>query len=152
MSLDKVQLKPGAISIGATITSGGFPGGVDFCFGSGFSAGLVSATDGGGALYMKPMPMDATAQTLVNGSTIVHNGAGCVMLTAASAVTSIVMQAGVREGQHIVLVNTSGTNSITFNTTQSVSLVASSVEAIAVNRATLMTWNSVANRWFRVNV
>ena len=151
MSLDKVQSKEGVITIGATITAGGFPGGVDICYGSGFAAGSVSATDGGGAFYARPMPQDATAQTLATGGTITHNGAGCVMLTNAGAVTSIVMQAGVRDGQYIVLVNTTA-NSITFNTTQSVSLVASSVEAIAANRATLMTWNAVANRWFRVNV
>lgn len=152
MSLDKVQSKEGLLSIGATIAATGAPGGVDICEGSGFAAGSASATEGGGGLYMRPMPQDANAQTLVNASTIVHNGAGVVFLTAASAVTGIIMQAGVRDGQYVVLVNTNGTNSIAFNTTQSISLVASSVEAIAVNRATLMVWNAVTSRWHRVNV
>ncbi len=152
MSLDKVQSKEGLISIGATVTAGGFPGGVDICAGSGFSAGLASATDGGGALYMRPMPFDALTQVLVNAATIVHNGAGVVFLSSAAAVTGIIMQAGVRDGQHIVLINTSGANTITFNTTPATSLVVGVTGVIAVNRGALLVWNAVANRWFRVNV
>jgi hypothetical protein len=152
MSLDKVQSKEGLVAFGAIVTAAGLPGGIDFCFGSGFAAGSGSATDGGGAMYFRPMPQDALVQTLINAATIVHNGAGVVYLNQAAAVTGIIMQAGIRDGQHLVLVNTNASNSITFNATPATSLVASTTEVIAVNRATLMVWNAVTSRWHRVNV
>lgn len=148
MSLDRVQAKDGLTSLSPLPTSSGFPGGVDIGSGAGFAAS--AAADGGGALYFKVMPRDATAQTLTTGGTIVHNNAGCVMLTQAAAVNGMILQAGTKNGQHLWLVNTSAANSITFNGTASVSNVASGAEVIAVTRATLFVWNSNTSRWYRV--
>lgn len=97
-------------------------------------------------------PMTAV-QVLTNAATITLPTTGInKAISAASAVTGIILTAGTVAGQLIVLenVNASGGDPITFNATPATSRVAQGTHAILAATAKLYTWNATAALWYPV--
>ena len=91
----------------------------------------------------------ATAQTLVNGSTVNITG-NLIPVTSAAAVTGIILPAGSVDGQMLSLYNT-GTSSITFAIAGTSRVADGAGSPIAPATARLFMWSQAANLWYRTS-
>lgn len=100
--------------------------------------------------YALAYPAFWSAQVIAASGTINWtNGNGAftyIPISAASAVTGVIMQAGVIDGQLIYLVNT-GSFSITFNTTPATSHIAAATYSVPATTTKLLIWNAGIARW-----
>ncbi len=107
--------------------------------------------DGNGSIFAGgslASGQSATAQALTTGGTISTNGIGVAREAPAAAVTGIILQAGVQQGQMCVVVNESATaNSITMAASGSNVSGGSSV-VIAGGAKLILVWDSSTNLWY----
>lgn len=98
------------------------------------------------SIFIQPLPPLGTPGTLASSGTISHNGKNYVRVNTSGAVTSVVLQKGVKDGQQLYIENTSA-NSITF-AAAATSFVRDGVSAIIPgNCLKIFMWNGVSTRW-----
>lgn len=90
-----------------------------------------------------------TVTTLATGNTINVNQLGVVRVTAAAAVTGIILQAGVKPGQQVIVIHEgAAANTITF-AASGTSNVADGVSAVITGPSQKMfVWDSVTSLWY----
>jgi pectate lyase-like protein len=101
---------------------------------------------------MTALGESSTAQSITgNGQTINTAGLGLVRVTASSAYTGAILQAGTLPGQQVWVVN-EGTATITFNTTPATAHIAGSAGTIALaanTSAYLFVWDAGTSLWYK---
>lgn len=141
MSFDLIQSKEGLLSISPKNTLAGFPGSVDL----GGNAGTVplSATDGGGAIFFKKMPRNASTSSIAVGGTATHNNAGCLALDVSGGAnaTGCTFQVGSYHGQVMWIVNTNASFTIVFSV--------NAVATIGALKSSCFVWNAVTAKWYQ---
>jgi hypothetical protein len=91
-----------------------------------------------------------TAPALSTGGTITTSGVGIARVAPTGNVTGVILQAGVRAGQQVIVRNESAFT-VTFNTTPATSNVADAAAALAIPALTsrAFEWNSIGALWSR---
>lgn len=91
-----------------------------------------------------PIATGGTIPTQLNGQPI-----GMVRCNPAAAVTAVILQPGINNGQKITIVNEAiAANTITFDVAAN-SFVADGAQAIAGLISREFVWGAAAGRWFR---
>ena len=123
MSLDRMQSRQGvfvinpepSFTVGSSISSvasNQWPGGLLVGNAAGFAPSLSSAGQGGGALFMTPMPAGTAVNTnlVVTGGTLSHQGAGYLAFSATVTANNLQLQPAQYPGQFLLLHNCGATS------------------------------------------
>lgn len=90
-----------------------------------------------------------TVTTIATGNTININNLGVVRVTTAGAVTGVILQAGTKAGQQVIVIHEgAAANTITF-AASGTSNVADGTSAVITGPAQKMfVWDSVTSLWY----
>jgi len=149
MSIDRMQSVPGRFSITPEPTSGAFPGAMNIGGNVEFLEGLAANT--GGALTLVPKERSAATAVATSG-TITHNNCGIVIVSAAAAVTGVILQAGSKHGQMLTVVHTgAAANTITFAAAGTSNVAQGGTSPVITGpEAAVFVWNAIDARWYSV--
>ena len=104
-------------------------------------------------LYVAPLSIvqSANAVALANGNTITTLGVAVARVNPTSAVTGIILQAGIYGGQEVAVINEAiSANSVTFAASSS-NVADGSSAIIGGATAKKFIWDSVTNLWYRTS-
>jgi len=107
----------------------------------------ASATfpSGGALSFIAP-----AQQTIAGSGTINHNNCGIVNVTAAGAVTGVILQAGTTNNQTLDIINTqAGANTITFAAAGTSNVADGATTVMAGLRMYRFAWDVTSARWYR---
>ncbi len=147
MSLDRIDSKPGILSLFPLPTSGGFPGAAFVGGEAGFAPGQAAQT--GGALIQAPTPRSGTTPTLAGSGTITHNNCGVVKVTNAGNISGNIIQAGQYDGQLLIVLN-EGSGTITMAVAATSNVLQGTNAIIPATSAAIFVWNATNSRWHGV--
>lgn len=115
--------------------------------------GAVS-TDGAGNATVGTL---ATSQqtgvvtTLANGNTLTPGSTGVLRVTAAAAVTGLILAAGARAGQQVTVVHEGvAANTLTFAASGTSNVADGTSDVITGPSARAFVWDSVTALWYKI--
>lgn len=113
-------------------------------------------TDGAGnvaAATLAPAQQTGTVTTLITGNTITpgtSGGSGCVRVTAAGAITGVIIAAGVKAGQMLtVICEQAAANTITMAAAGTSNVAAGATCVLSGLAAHQFIWDAVTALWYQ---
>lgn len=97
-------------------------------------------------LRLLPAPSSGSPGNTATSGTISHNGKNYVRVNTAAAITGVILQQGLTDGQMLLVENVSA-NSITFAAAATSFVRAGALAIIGANQGMLFVWNVVDTRW-----
>jgi hypothetical protein len=131
------------------------------CVIPGLSAKLFIWDSGTSLWYEIPLTVNGTinlaqssaAAATATSGTITTNGVGIARVSPASAITGVILQAGLFPGQQVIVVNEAvATNSVTFDASGTSNVADGVNNIIAGLQSRLFTWDSGTSLWYANSV
>lgn len=88
-----------------------------------------------------------SAQTVATGDAIHHGGYSVARVSTAGAVTGVIVDVGLRDGQ-ILFIQNEANNSITLATAATSNVFGGTAIVIPASRSALLRWDAVQGVWY----